>query len=301
MLCLQEPELSLKQITTSAISDIAKHSLELAQNVTDSGVVPYLAKNLENTDEKLKRQVLTALSSCAKHSTELAEAVVEAEVFPSVLLLLGHPCPMVRRNAAILIRDIVKHSLELTQMVVNSGGIGALMETLNQDRDEDSCAKIPSITALGFIAGHSDQLAISVIGCKAIILLAQILDESKDEALLTVTAWCLGQIGKHSPEHSQAVAAANILPMLLNFYTSEDTGEDLKYKCKNALKLCLQKCLLVSALEPLLFEAPANILKYTLGQYSKGGYTYRAHRTHNHFLNRCQLFRRESNPHDGAS
>ncbi|KAJ8979357.1 hypothetical protein NQ317_010130 [Molorchus minor] len=33
----------------------------------------------------------------------------------------------------------------------------------------------------------------------------------------------------------------------------------------------------------------------------EGGYTYRRHRTHNHSLNRCQLFRRESNPPDEAS
>ncbi|KAJ8975136.1 hypothetical protein NQ317_015269 [Molorchus minor] len=33
----------------------------------------------------------------------------------------------------------------------------------------------------------------------------------------------------------------------------------------------------------------------------EGGYTYIRHRTHNHSLNRCQLFRRESNPPDEAS
>ncbi|KAJ8978804.1 hypothetical protein NQ317_014274, partial [Molorchus minor] len=33
----------------------------------------------------------------------------------------------------------------------------------------------------------------------------------------------------------------------------------------------------------------------------EGGYTYRRHRTHNHSLNRCQLFRRESNPPDEAT
>ncbi|KAJ8973955.1 hypothetical protein NQ317_001361 [Molorchus minor] len=32
----------------------------------------------------------------------------------------------------------------------------------------------------------------------------------------------------------------------------------------------------------------------------EGGYTYRRHRTHNHSLNRCQLFRRESNPPNEA-
>lgn len=62
LLCLQEPELSLKQITVSAISDIAKHGVELAQNIVDAGVVPYLVKNMNNTDEKLKRQILCALS-----------------------------------------------------------------------------------------------------------------------------------------------------------------------------------------------------------------------------------------------
>lgn len=61
LLCLQEPELSLKQIATSAIADIAKHSVDLANSVVDAGVVPYLVKNLNNTDEKLKKQILCAL------------------------------------------------------------------------------------------------------------------------------------------------------------------------------------------------------------------------------------------------
>lgn len=61
-LCLQEPELSLKQIATNALSDIAKHNVELAQTVVDAGAVPYFAKLLNNQDEKLKRLVLAALS-----------------------------------------------------------------------------------------------------------------------------------------------------------------------------------------------------------------------------------------------
>lgn len=267
LLCLQEPEITLKQITTSAISDIAKHGQDLAQSVVDAGAVPYLVKNLNNTDEKLKKQILSALSSCAKHRMDLAEVVVEAEIFPSVLLHLAHPCPGVRRNAACLVRDIVKHSLELTQLVVNTGGIGALIEVLYQN--DSSGAIIPTITALGFISAHSEHLAMSVLGCKVIVIFANILENSNDDTLLSVTAWAVGQIGKHSAEHSQAVAAANIFPRLIALHECEKSSEDLKYKCKNALKLCLQKCLLLSALEPLLYSAPSNILKYVLGQYSK--------------------------------
>lgn len=57
VLCVQEPELSLKRVAASALSDIAKHTPELAQVVVDTGAVPYLAPLLVNQDAKLKRQV----------------------------------------------------------------------------------------------------------------------------------------------------------------------------------------------------------------------------------------------------
>ncbi|GJQ81956.1 hypothetical protein Trydic_g20421 [Trypoxylus dichotomus] len=274
VLCLQEPEIALRQIGASALSDIAKHSVDLAQSVVDAGAVPHLAKSLNNPDEKLKRQILAGLSSIAKHTTELAEVVVEAEIFPGVLIHMAHACPIIRKNAAALVRDVVKHSLELTQLVVNTGGIGAIIESMAQPTEE---SKVPCITACGFISGHSDLIAMSVIGCEGILQLKHILETSKDDATLSVTAWALGQIGKHSPEHSKAVAAAGVFPMLLRFYTSINTSEDLKYKSKVTLKQCLQKCLLMSALEPLIHDCPKNILKYVLGQFSKVGIYFLLH------------------------
>lgn len=62
VLCLQEPELSLKQISANVLVDIAKHSVELAQFVVDSGAVPHLVKCLNNVDAKMKGHVLAALS-----------------------------------------------------------------------------------------------------------------------------------------------------------------------------------------------------------------------------------------------
>jgi len=53
-LCLQEPELYVKQIGASAISDISKHSVELAQIVVDAGAIFFLAKILANLDVKAK-------------------------------------------------------------------------------------------------------------------------------------------------------------------------------------------------------------------------------------------------------
>jgi len=54
VLCLQEPELYIKQIGASAISDISKHSIELAQAVVDTGAIAFLAKTLANPDAKAK-------------------------------------------------------------------------------------------------------------------------------------------------------------------------------------------------------------------------------------------------------
>lgn len=54
VLCLQEPELYLKQISASALFDISKHSNDLAETVVDAGAIPFLVKALANPDNKLK-------------------------------------------------------------------------------------------------------------------------------------------------------------------------------------------------------------------------------------------------------
>lgn len=66
----QEPELSLKRIAASSLSDIAKHTPELAQAVVDAGAVAYLAPLVINQDAKLKRQVRpSAPASAGKRLT----------------------------------------------------------------------------------------------------------------------------------------------------------------------------------------------------------------------------------------
>ena len=58
VLCLQEPELSLKRLSASALADIAKHSPELAQAVVDADAITHTVSIIANPDGKLKRQVL---------------------------------------------------------------------------------------------------------------------------------------------------------------------------------------------------------------------------------------------------
>lgn len=51
----------------------------------------------------------------------------------------------------------------MAQFVVNYGGIAALIELISTSK---SASRLPAIMALGYIAGHSDQLAVAVIGSK---------------------------------------------------------------------------------------------------------------------------------------
>jgi len=43
----------------------------------------------------------------------------------------------------------------------------------------------------------------------------------------------------------------------------------MRWQAKKALKNLLQKCVFLPALEPLLHDAPPNVLKHVVGQFSK--------------------------------
>uniref|UniRef100_A0A3B5LD46 Uncharacterized protein n=1 Tax=Xiphophorus couchianus TaxID=32473 RepID=A0A3B5LD46_9TELE len=99
--------------------------------------------------------------------------------------------------------------------------------------------------------------------------LALCLSEEHEQHMKSATVWSLDQIGHHTTEHAKVVATANLLPKLLALYMDASSSEDLQAKSKKALKNILQKCTLVSALEPLLYDAPSNILKHVVCQFSK--------------------------------
>ncbi|KAJ7363134.1 Sperm-associated antigen 6 [Desmophyllum pertusum] len=277
VLCIQEPEMPLKRIAASALSDICKHSPELAQTVVDAGAIAHLAQMILNPDSKLKRHIFSALSQIAKHSVDLAEMVVEAEIFPAVLACLKDEDEYVKKNVATLIREIAKHTPELAQLITNAGGVGAVVDYIN---DSKGNVRLPGIMMLGYVAAHSETLAMS-----GVVVLASILSGNEDDRYMqqritelagneedhiqAAIAWALGQIGRHTPEHAKAVAVTNVLQSLLRCYLNTSSSEDLQAKSKKALTNILQKCVHLAALEPLLKDAPPNILKHVVSQFAK--------------------------------
>mmetsp|Transcript_39821 Transcript_39821/g.99633 ORF Transcript_39821/g.99633 Transcript_39821/m.99633 type:complete len:192 (+) Transcript_39821:1081-1656(+) len=122
---------------------------------------------------------------------------------------------------------------------------------------------------LGYIAAFSETLALAVIVSKGIPPLKDTLMNEQEDHIKAAAAWSLGQIGRHSPDHARALAEADVFRRLLAVYLYQESSEDLKTKAKRALKSVLQKCTHLPALEPLLQEAPPNILKYVVQQFAK--------------------------------
>lgn len=266
VLCLQEPELTLKRVAASTLSDIAKHTPELAQVVADAGGIGFLVPFVSSTDTKLKMQACSCLAQIAKHSVDLAETIVAADLFPKILACLKDLDPAVSKNAATCIREISKHTPDLAKYIMDMGGVVALVDYTNEAKGAD---RLPGIMCLGYIAAYSETLAMAVIVAKGVAPLNHALVSEPEDFLKAAAAWALGQVGRHTQEHAKALADTGVLPKLLLVMMHEHASDDLKQKCKHALKYIIQKCTHLPALQPLLNEAPPEIMKYIVAQYAK--------------------------------
>mmetsp|Transcript_55147 Transcript_55147/g.120632 ORF Transcript_55147/g.120632 Transcript_55147/m.120632 type:complete len:263 (+) Transcript_55147:2-790(+) len=192
--------------------------------------------------------------------------VVEAEIFPNILNCVRDDDKYVQKNAATCIREICKHTPELAKLVVNSGGAASLVDFV---ANSEGNTRLPGIMALGYISAFSETLALTVVVAEGIKPLKDALIHEPEDHIKAAAAWSLGQVGRHTPEHAQAIANNDVLRRLLAVYMSVDSSEDLKIKAKRALKAILKKCTALDALEPLMQEAPTNIVKYILAQFAK--------------------------------
>lgn len=57
-----------------------------------------------------------------------------------------------------------------------------------------------------------------------------------EDHMKAATAWALGQIGHHTPEHARAVAMSNVFPKLLSLYLDTQSSEDLQVKVRRFTK-----------------------------------------------------------------
>lgn len=133
----------------------------------------------------------------------MAETVCGAELFPKILYKLKDHDDGVRKMAASVIREVVKQSPELAKIFVDAGGITAVIDFLNENKDN---ARLPGIVALGYTGAYSEKSAMAIIDGKGIEVLKGSLIQIPDDLVKGASAWALGQIGGHSNKHANALA-----------------------------------------------------------------------------------------------
>ena len=264
MMCILEPEVSLKRASALALSYISQHSEQLAQPVAECGLEK-ITFFLNYNDTQLKRNICQLLGNITKHSVDLANQVLHKLKNVSQLLnCLKDPDDIVRKNASYCVCEIVNKSPENAKLISNSGGASIIVDYITNIKGDP---RLYGILSLGFISAYSQELAMIVIKSKAINQLRDALQNEPHQHIKAASAYALGHIGRHSPIHANEVCNANVLSLLLFYYVDPKSNDDLKEKCKKSLKKIIDTCENLKALEPLIPLAPEKILKHILQRF----------------------------------
>ncbi|EPY74664.1 sperm-associated antigen 6-like protein [Camelus ferus] len=144
VVCLEDFDPGVREAAAWAFSYIARHNAELSQAVVDAGAVPLLVLCIQEPEIALKGIAASALSDIAKHSPELAQTVVDVGA-------IAHLAQMILNPDA---------KLKLSQLIVNAGGVAAVIDCIASCKGN---IRLPGIMMLGYVAAHSENLAMAVI------------------------------------------------------------------------------------------------------------------------------------------
>ena len=114
---------------------------------------------------------------------------------PARNALLTNSSPPV---SLFLSREVSKHTPELAQLLVNAGGVSAIIDYLGES---SGTIRLPGIMTLGYVAAHSENLAMTVIVSKGVAQLAICLGGDSFHFSCSLTrmrslrTWILGTLG----------------------------------------------------------------------------------------------------------
>jgi len=212
-------------------------------------------------------QACNHLSLIAYHNQELSQKVIEGVNIEKLISLLQDPDLMVRINTSECIKNIVKHTTEHAKFICNKDGPRFLIEYLNENTGS---AREPALWALSYIAGFDESLALGIIASKGIPAIKEALIRETDPNIQMRATYALGCLGKHSSDHAKALAENDVLNNLMQILINPNSIEELKKECRRALKMIIQNCTSVQALDKIITdETPANILVHVFKQLAK--------------------------------
>eukprot|EP00899_Mesostigma_viride_P025776 jgi/Mesvir1/6383/Mv12118-RA.1 len=209
------------------------------------------------------------LTQIAKHSSELAERVADDSLLESARRCLLHTIPSLRSGSCALLLQLARKNPQLATLVSQDGGIAGLVSALAQAAPEDHTGALASIQTLGHVAAVSERVAERILleAANAPAVLVEALTKYPDNRIKGAAAWTLMQIAQHGTLTGGPVADCGALKTLHELYLSKLASEELKSKCKMALKVIITRSGSLDALESMMQASTSpDILQHVLAQ-----------------------------------
>lgn len=226
---IQHADGKLKRQVCSALSQIAKHSVDMAEVIVEAEVFPKIFAVLKDADVVARKHAATCIREVAKHTPELAQLIVNGGGHGALIDYINEARSSSRLPGVMALGYIAAFSETLSLAIVVAQGIIPLKDALVTEPED-----------------HIRAAAAWSLGQVCTPFLFPLDRESN------FSIWSLHKIGRHSPDHARALAQADVLRCLSDVVANPQSSEDLKTKAVRALKGVVAKCTHLPALEPLL-------------------------------------------------
>merc|ERR1711881_256679 len=171
----------------SALSQISKHSVELAELVVEAEVFPGVLTCLKSDDSYVVKNTATLMRDIAKHTPELAQLIVNAGGVAAIVDMLSsspHKQGSVRLSAIMMLGYVAAHAEKLAMAVIVSRAVNQLAIALAEEKEDH--VKAAAAWSLGQVGRHSPEhsKAVAVANVLPKLLYLYLNESSSDDLQL---------------------------------------------------------------------------------------------------------------------
>jgi hypothetical protein len=154
---IQHPDGKLKRQVASCLSQIAKHSVDLAEVVVEAEIIPKIFLLLKDSDMLVRRNAATAIREIAKHTPELAQLIVNAGGHGAIIEYITTARGAARLPGVMTLGYIAAFSETLALAILVSKGLLPLKAALVEEQEDH--IKAAAAWSLGQIGRHTPEHA----------------------------------------------------------------------------------------------------------------------------------------------
>lgn len=226
--------------TVAELANRKKH----VESLKSVGVMKLLGPLLSDPVTSIKQSAALAIGRLAKQNPELAYSVVDdnGRIIKLLLESFDTNNKFYKKATCFVISSVARHSIKLAETLVQHDVISYLVKCLEE---YDPSVKEAAVWALGYIAKHTEKLALKVASePNAIDYLILCLQEPEIN-IKRITIQTLSYIAKHSQDLTDRINHKDNLNYILYFLVLKDIT--LKYKICTCLAHMAEKSQVVAS------------------------------------------------------